>query len=137
MASTVSFSPTNVQMLQARSSHNHAAFRTCSAVPRTGPRLRSTAIRVSSLQEVSAVIIALSGRTIEECRADAAAEKFPALQLFVRPKTPEGTSETRLHKWCDNGLIANTRHLNFTASIFIFMSCHVKAPSLQSKTACP
>jgi porphobilinogen synthase len=95
MASTVSFSPANVQMLQARSSHSHATFGTCSAVPRTGLRLRSTAVRVRSEQEASAAVRAPSGRTIEECEADAVAGKFPAPPPFVTPKAPEGTPEIR------------------------------------------
>nr|CAB3468948.1 unnamed protein product [Digitaria exilis]CAB3471376.1 unnamed protein product [Digitaria exilis] len=93
MASTVSFSPANVQMLQARSGHGHAAFGSCSAVPRAGSRLRSTAVRVSSEQE--AAVRAPSGRTIEECEADAVAGKFPAPPPLVRPKAPEGTPQIR------------------------------------------
>lgn len=95
MASTVSFSPANVQMLPARSGRGHAAFGSCSAVPRAGPRLRSTAVRVSSEQEAAAAVRAPSGRTIEECEADAVAGKFPAPPPLVRPKAPEGTPEIR------------------------------------------
>ncbi|AQK66946.1 Delta-aminolevulinic acid dehydratase 1 chloroplastic [Zea mays] len=95
MAFTVSFSPANVQMLQARSGHGHATFGSCSAVPRAGPRLRSTAVRVSSEQEAAAAVRAPSGRTIEECEADAVAGKFPAPPPLVRPKAPEGTPEIR------------------------------------------
>uniref|UniRef100_A0A0D9WTW1 Delta-aminolevulinic acid dehydratase n=2 Tax=Leersia perrieri TaxID=77586 RepID=A0A0D9WTW1_9ORYZ len=93
MASTVSFSPANVQMLQGRSCHSHAAFGSCSAVPRAGARLRSTAVRVSSEQE--AAVRAPSGRSIEECEADAVAGKFPAPPPLVRPKAPEGTPQIR------------------------------------------
>lgn len=82
-------------MLQARSGHGHATFGSCSAVPRAGPRLRSTAVRVSSEQEAAAAVRAPSGRTIEECEADAVAGKFPAPPPLVRPKAPEGTPEIR------------------------------------------
>ncbi|KAL6603526.1 hypothetical protein ACP70R_043887 [Stipagrostis hirtigluma subsp. patula] len=95
MASTVSFSPANVQMLQARSTHGHASVGSCFAVPRTGPRLRSTAVRVSSEQEAAPAVRAPSGRSIEECEADAVAGKFPAPPPLVRPKAPEGTPEIR------------------------------------------
>ncbi|WVZ78604.1 hypothetical protein U9M48_026289 [Paspalum notatum var. saurae] len=95
MTSAVSFSPANVQMLQARGGHGHAAFGSCSAVPRAGPRLRSTVVRVSSEQEAAAAVRAPSGRTIEECEADAVAGRFPAPPPLVRPKAPEGTPEIR------------------------------------------
>jgi hypothetical protein len=49
------------------------------------------AVRVSSEQEVRAP----SGRSIEECEADAVAGKFPAPAPFVRPKAPEGTPQIR------------------------------------------
>lgn len=114
MASTVSFSPANVQMLQAGNWHGHAAFGSCFAVPRTGPRLRSTAVRVSSEQEVRAP----SGRSIEECEADAVAGIFPAPPPLVRPKAPEGTPEIRplvSTNWICNvsdALQCNCRRLN-------------------------
>jgi len=95
MASTVSFTPSNVQMFQGRSCHGHSAFGSCFAVPRAGPRLRSTAVRVSSEQEAAAAVRAPSGRTIEECEADAVAGKSPAPPPLVRPKAPEGTPEIR------------------------------------------
>ena len=92
MASAVSFSPAKVQMLQAANCHGPAAFGSCSAVPRAGRRLRSAAVRVSSEQEVRAPP---SGRSIEECEADAVAGKFPDPAPFVRPKAPEGTPQIR------------------------------------------
>jgi hypothetical protein len=57
--------------------------------------LRSTAVRVSSEQEAAAAVRAPSGRSIEECEADAVAGKFPAPPPLVRPKAPEGTPEIR------------------------------------------
>ncbi|KAM3192937.1 hypothetical protein ACQJBY_069853 [Aegilops geniculata] len=95
MASTVPFSPAKVQMLQATNCHGHAPFGSCFAVPRTGPRPRSVAVRVSSEQEAAAAVRAPSGRSIEECEADAVAGRFPAPAAFVRPKAPDGTPEIR------------------------------------------
>ncbi|KAF7097417.1 hypothetical protein CFC21_099238 [Triticum aestivum] len=95
MASTVPFSPAKVQMLKATNCHGHAAFGSCFAVPRTGPKQRSLAVRVSSEQEAAAAVRAPSGRSIEECEADAVAGRFPAPAAFVRPKAPDGTPEIR------------------------------------------
>ena len=97
MASTVSFTPGNVQMLQATNCHGHAAFGSCFAVPRTGgpSRVLSTAVRVSSEREAALAVRAPSGRSIEECEADAVAGRFPAAPPLVRPKAPEGTPEIR------------------------------------------
>ncbi|VAI91079.1 unnamed protein product [Triticum turgidum subsp. durum] len=95
MASTVPFSPAKVQMLQATNCHGHAPFGSSFAVPRTGPKQRSLAVRVSSEQEAAAAVRAPSGRSIEECEADAVAGKFPAPAAFVRPKAPDGTPEIR------------------------------------------
>lgn len=64
-------------------------------MPRTGPRMRSVAVRVSSEQEAAPAVRAPSGRTIEECEADAVAGRFPAPPPLVRPKAPEGTPQIR------------------------------------------
>jgi porphobilinogen synthase len=53
------------------------------------------AVRVSSEQEAAPAVRAPSGRTIEECEADAVAGRFPAPPPLVRPKAPEGTPQIR------------------------------------------
>jgi porphobilinogen synthase len=49
------------------------------------------AARASAEQAVEA----RSGRTIEECEADAVAGKFPDAPPPTRPQTPRGTPEIR------------------------------------------
>src|SRR6266508_2265922 len=95
MASTVSFSLANVQVLPARGGNGHASPGSCFAVPRTGPKPRSAVVRVSSEKEAAPAVTAPSGRTIEQCEADAVAGRFPAPPPLVRPKAPDGTPEIR------------------------------------------
>ena len=129
----------NWELLQARSAHGHAAFGSCSAVPRAGPRLRSTAIRVSSEQEAAAAVRAPSGRTIEECEADAVAGKFPAPPPLVRPKAPEGTPQIRplvCIRWVSSlNSLCSYRNCKILTCVYTYSSPNVSFRTWQSTPA--
>uniref|UniRef100_A0A0E0JVB7 Delta-aminolevulinic acid dehydratase n=1 Tax=Oryza punctata TaxID=4537 RepID=A0A0E0JVB7_ORYPU len=52
-------------------------------------------VRASAERDVAAAVQARSGRTIEECEADAVAGKFPAPRPFARSRAPERNPEIR------------------------------------------
>ncbi|KAM0890957.1 hypothetical protein ACQ4PT_026729 [Festuca glaucescens] len=84
MASTVAFSPAVAVGANVQRSRR-------TSLPRPVQRARPVAVRSSSEQAVQA----RSGRTIEECEADAVAGKFPAAPPPNRPQAPSGTPEIR------------------------------------------
>ncbi|XP_072957973.1 delta-aminolevulinic acid dehydratase, chloroplastic [Typha angustifolia] len=93
MASTISFSPGNVQLARIIDDHSYAGLR-----PLTAPRYvsiarrpkshSSTVIRASNENETS---VKTSGLSIEECEAAAVAGKFPDPPPLYRPTGPKGT----------------------------------------------
>lgn len=89
MASTVAFTP--AVAVGANVQHSRRTSSLWSV-----PRARPVAARASVERDgAAAAVQARSGRTIEECEADAVAGKFPAAPPLTRPQAPSGTPEIR------------------------------------------
>ncbi|XP_020094573.1 delta-aminolevulinic acid dehydratase, chloroplastic-like [Ananas comosus] len=93
MASTISFSTANVQLIRVGNDHSYVGLRpispqSCVSFVRRAKANSSMVIRASNEQETS---VKTSGRTIEECEAAAVAGNFPDPPPLYRPSGPEGT----------------------------------------------
>uniref|UniRef100_A0A453N8Z4 porphobilinogen synthase n=1 Tax=Aegilops tauschii subsp. strangulata TaxID=200361 RepID=A0A453N8Z4_AEGTS len=89
MASTVAFPPAIAVGANVQHSRRTSSLRPV-------PRARPVAARASAERDgAAAAVQARSGRTIEECEADAVAGKFPAAPPPTRPQAPSGTPEIR------------------------------------------
>ncbi|VAI43459.1 unnamed protein product [Triticum turgidum subsp. durum] len=89
MASTVAFTPAVAVGANVQHSRRTSSLRPV-------PRARPVAARASAERDgAAAAVQARSGRTIEECEADAVDGKFPAAPPPTRPQAPNGTPEIR------------------------------------------
>lgn len=97
MASMISLTPSNVQVLRPMYVGNYVGLRPVvagkSVCTMTTPKVRPLmVIRASSQNESS---VKTSGQSNEECEANAVAGSFPDVPPFYRPSGPKGTPDVK------------------------------------------